>query len=269
MPNRLCSLQITPRSTVVHHWLAQRLRQAPELLEVLIQDQPQALDSPIIFNLGNNNALSREQVEQIFEAVKGQPQVIVVNTAVPRPWRDGNNQIIREVAANYPQADVIDWNELSNGRPEYFAPDGVHLVPTGVAGTGAAGTATVDAEANTAVTGVEGTGSVGTVSVSSNADVGVSGVVGTGAAGTVSISLGQTLVPTGVEGTGAAGTVTVDAKATVVVIGVSGTGEIGAFNVWGLVDDSQTPNWSNINDSQTPGWSNISDSQTPNWDEVA
>ncbi len=107
-------------------------RQAPELLEVLMQDQPQALNSPIIFNIGNNNALSREQVEQIFEAVKRQPQIIVVNTAVPRPWRDGNNQIIREVAANYPQADVIDWNELSNGRPEYFAPDGVHLVPAGV-----------------------------------------------------------------------------------------------------------------------------------------
>ena len=107
-------------------------RQAPELLEVLIQDQPQALDSPVIFNLGNNNALSREQVEQIFEAVKGQPQIIVVNTAVPRPWRDGNNQIINEVAAKYPQADVIDWNAISNGRPEYFAPDGVHLVPAGV-----------------------------------------------------------------------------------------------------------------------------------------
>ena len=107
-------------------------RQAPELLEVLIQDQPQALDSPVIFNLGNNNALSREQVEQIFEAIKGQPQIIVVNTAVPRPWRDGNNQIINEVAAKYPQADVIDWNAISNGRPEYFAPDGVHLVPAGV-----------------------------------------------------------------------------------------------------------------------------------------
>jgi len=107
-------------------------RQAPELLEVLIQDQPQALDSPVIFNLGNNNVLSREQVEQIFEVVKGQPQIIVVNTAVPRPWRDGNNQIINEVAARYPQADVIDWNAISNGRPEYFAPDGVHLVPAGV-----------------------------------------------------------------------------------------------------------------------------------------
>jgi peptidoglycan/LPS O-acetylase OafA/YrhL len=107
-------------------------RQAPELLEVLIQDQPQALDSPIIFNLGNNNALSREQVEQIFEVVKAQPQIIVVNTAVPRPWRDGNNQIISEVAAKYPQADVVDWNAISEGHPEYFAPDGVHLVPAGV-----------------------------------------------------------------------------------------------------------------------------------------
>lgn len=107
-------------------------RQAPELLEVLIQDQPQASESPIIFNLGNNNALSREQVEEIFEAVKGQPQIIVVNTAVPRPWRDGNNQIINEVAARYPQADVVDWSAISNGRPEYFAPDGVHLVPAGV-----------------------------------------------------------------------------------------------------------------------------------------
>jgi peptidoglycan/LPS O-acetylase OafA/YrhL len=107
-------------------------RQAPELLEVLIQDQPQALDSPIIFNLGNNNVLSREQVEQIFEVVKAQPQIIVVNTAVPRPWRDGNNQIISEVAAKYPQADVVDWNAISEGHPEYFAPDGVHLVPAGV-----------------------------------------------------------------------------------------------------------------------------------------
>lgn len=107
-------------------------RQAPELLEVLLQDQPQALDSPIIFNLGNNNVLSREQVEQIFEVVKAQPQIIVVNTAVPRPWRDGNNQIISEVAAKYPQADVVDWNAISEGHPEYFAPDGVHLVPAGV-----------------------------------------------------------------------------------------------------------------------------------------
>ena len=107
-------------------------RQAPELLDVLVQDQPQVPRSPIVFNLGNNNALSREQVVQIFEAIKKQPQIIVVNTAVPRPWRKENNRIISEVAAQYPQAKVVDWSSLSENHPEYFAPDGVHLVPTGV-----------------------------------------------------------------------------------------------------------------------------------------
>ena len=59
--------------------------------------------------------------------------MIVVNTAVPRPWRDGNNEIIRTVAERYANVTVVDWAKASEGRPEYFAPDGVHLVPTGVA----------------------------------------------------------------------------------------------------------------------------------------
>jgi len=28
---------------------------------------------------------------------------------------------------------IVDWNSISQGHPEYFAPDGVHLVPAGVA----------------------------------------------------------------------------------------------------------------------------------------
>ena len=107
-------------------------RQAPELLEVVLQDQPLAANSPVIFNIGNNGALSREDVEAIFEALRNQPQIIVVNTAVPRPWRDSNNLLLSEVADKYSQASLIDWNAISNGHPEYFAPDGVHLVPAGV-----------------------------------------------------------------------------------------------------------------------------------------
>jgi hypothetical protein len=107
-------------------------RQASELLEVMLQDQKQASSVPVIFNLGNNNALSREQTVAIFEAVKNQPRIIVVNTAVPRPWREGNNSLITEVASQYSNVIVVDWNSISEGHPEYFAPDGVHLVPTGV-----------------------------------------------------------------------------------------------------------------------------------------
>ena len=106
-------------------------RQAPELVEVMRADKANALDSTVIFNLGNNNKLTSDQVSAVFEEVKNQPRIIVVNTAVPRGWRDENNALIAQYAALY-GATVVDWAAISAGHPEYFAPDGVHLVPAGV-----------------------------------------------------------------------------------------------------------------------------------------
>ena len=106
-------------------------RQAPELLAVMRVDQTSVPSSPVIFNLGNNNALSEQTVIDIFETVKNQPQIIVVNTAGPRAWKDANNEIISKVSARYPNVKLVDWDRISKGRPELFAPDGVHLSPTG------------------------------------------------------------------------------------------------------------------------------------------
>jgi peptidoglycan/LPS O-acetylase OafA/YrhL len=106
-------------------------RQAPELLAVMRVDQSSVPSSPVIFNLGNNNALSEQTVIDIFEVVKNQPQVVVVNTAVPRAWRDKNNLIISKIAALYPKVKLIDWDRISTDRPELFAPDGIHLSPLG------------------------------------------------------------------------------------------------------------------------------------------
>jgi peptidoglycan/LPS O-acetylase OafA/YrhL len=106
-------------------------RQATELIEVMRADKANAADSTVIFNIGNNNKLTSDQVLAVFEEVKNQPRIIVVNTAVPRGWRDENNALIAQYAALY-GATVIDWASISAGHPEYFAPDGVHLVPAGV-----------------------------------------------------------------------------------------------------------------------------------------
>jgi len=106
-------------------------RQAPELLTVMQQDKSHVDGSPVVFDLGNNNRLTEAEVAAIFEEVKNQPQIIVVNTAVPRGWRDENNALIAKYAQMY-GATLIDWAAISSGHPEYFAPDGVHLVPTGV-----------------------------------------------------------------------------------------------------------------------------------------
>lgn len=106
-------------------------RQIGELIQVVQQDRVGLEKSTVIFDLGNNNHLVESDVRTLFELVKSQPKIIVVDTAVPRSWRADNNRIIRKVIADYPQAQLVDWESLSRNHPEYFAPDGVHLDGTG------------------------------------------------------------------------------------------------------------------------------------------
>lgn len=108
-------------------------RQAFELLEVIKRDKPKMSDSTTIINLGNNNRLQPSEVAEIFNELRDQPLVIVVNTAVPRGWREENNQLINNEAAKFPNIKVVDWATKSENHPEYFAPDGVHLIPNGIA----------------------------------------------------------------------------------------------------------------------------------------
>jgi len=108
-------------------------RQAPELLDAIVHDKVGAPTGPVVLNMGNNNALTEQQVVSICEALKNSKKVILVNTAVPRPWREGNNQLLAQVSSRYPNIRIVNWAAISEGHPEYFAPDGVHLVPTGVA----------------------------------------------------------------------------------------------------------------------------------------
>jgi peptidoglycan/LPS O-acetylase OafA/YrhL len=106
-------------------------RQASELLEEIRRDKEKMSEATVIFNLGNNNKLTEEQVSLIFQELADQPRIIVVNAAVPRAWLDDNNALIKKYADLY-SANLVDWASISADHPEYFAPDGVHLVPAGV-----------------------------------------------------------------------------------------------------------------------------------------
>lgn len=107
-------------------------RQINELIEVAKTDQQFVGKSPVVLNLGNNNKLVESDVVNLMEIVKDQPKIIVVNTAVPRSWKESNNALINSVVSRYPNTTVIDWASLSENHPEYFATDGVHLNPPGV-----------------------------------------------------------------------------------------------------------------------------------------
>lgn len=106
-------------------------RQIGELIQVVQQDRVGLENSTVVLDLGNNNHLLESDVRTLFELLKNQPKIIVVDTAVPRVWRDDNNRIIRKVIADYPQTKLVDWATLSLNHPEYFAPDGVHLDDAG------------------------------------------------------------------------------------------------------------------------------------------
>ena len=106
-------------------------RQIGELIQVVKSDQTGLENSPVIFDLGNNNHLAEVDVRTLFNLLHGQPKVVVVNTAVPRSWREDNNRIIHLVLKDYPEVQLVDWATISVGHPEYFAPDGVHLSEEG------------------------------------------------------------------------------------------------------------------------------------------
>jgi peptidoglycan/LPS O-acetylase OafA/YrhL len=106
-------------------------RQIGELINVVQADRVGLEKSTVIFDLGNNNHLTEADVRTLFKLFQNQPKIIVVDTAVPRPWRADNNRIIKKVITDYPQATLVDWENISLNHPEYFAPDGVHLDDAG------------------------------------------------------------------------------------------------------------------------------------------
>ena len=106
-------------------------RQIPELIKAVEEDKSKVGSSSVVLNVGNNNSVSREDMVKLMELLKDQPKVVVVNTSVPRTWRVGNNKIISEVVAGYPNAVLVDWASTAENHPEFFAPDGVHLIEAG------------------------------------------------------------------------------------------------------------------------------------------
>ena len=106
-------------------------RQIDELITVVRQDVAQVPHSIVILDVGNNNHITEASLRTLLELLKNAPKVILVNTAVPRPWAADNDAIINRVIASYPKVELVDWAKISEGHPEFFAPDGVHLVDPG------------------------------------------------------------------------------------------------------------------------------------------
>ena len=125
-----------------------------------------------------------------------------------------------------------------------------NISPTGQEGTSALGTVTPEAQAKVSVDGVNAT--LGNVSVLVDAEATViitTGVAATGSTGTLSTITDNRFSAPGFANLRASDPFvnpTVSGACNFTLTGVSATGLVSNLNVWGLVDDSQTPNWREI-----------------------
>jgi lysophospholipase L1-like esterase len=59
--------------------------------------------------------------------------VILLTPRVPREWQAPNIDTIKKIAAEFPNARVLDWFAASDSHPGWFYADGLHLRPEGAA----------------------------------------------------------------------------------------------------------------------------------------
>ncbi|OAS18048.1 hypothetical protein A8708_27840 [Paenibacillus oryzisoli] len=89
------------------------------------------LGKRIIIELGTNGAFNPDQLRDVMSSLGDAKQIILVNTRVPRNWQDQVNTTLSKVAAEFPQATIVDWYKASKGKESYFVQDGVHLKEEG------------------------------------------------------------------------------------------------------------------------------------------
>lgn len=108
-------------------------RQAKAMIETAqkLRDAGQ-LGNNVIVHTGTNGPITGRQLDALMEVLKDVPRVFLVTVKVARPWEQLNNKLLADNIGRWPNARLVDWYGVANGRPEVFYKDGVHLQPGGV-----------------------------------------------------------------------------------------------------------------------------------------
>jgi peptidoglycan/LPS O-acetylase OafA/YrhL len=87
--------------------------------------------SVVLVHLGTNGYIGEDQLRGILTLLADRKEVILVNTHVPRRWMEANNALIDRVLPEFPNTVLVNWRDLSDGQPDYFVSDNVHLTDLG------------------------------------------------------------------------------------------------------------------------------------------
>lgn len=87
-------------------------------------------NNSVIIELGTNGYFTNKQMDALLDSFS-KARIYLVNTRVPRQWERKVNESLRRQANSRQNVKLVDWHSEALQHPEYFTPDGVHLVPKG------------------------------------------------------------------------------------------------------------------------------------------
>ncbi|MCS4486669.1 acyltransferase family protein [Staphylococcus americanisciuri] len=88
-------------------------------------------DQVVVIQIGTNGDFDKGQIEEMIKYFD-KADVYLINTTVPRDYRDHVNQLLKETAKKYKHVTLVDWYSVGVGHTEFFAYDGIHLEHPGI-----------------------------------------------------------------------------------------------------------------------------------------
>ena len=108
----------------------------PTLLDLL--PSLSNLGSTVVVEMGYNDfpATFRANVEETIRQLtaRGVGRIVWPTLNVSKPEFAAMNQVLIEEMTAHPQLSLVDWDAYSEGHPDWFQTDNLHLMPAGGAG---------------------------------------------------------------------------------------------------------------------------------------
>lgn len=82
----------------------------------------------VVVGLGTNGPITGSDFDAMMSILAGARRVVFVTVHVDQPWQDQVNEVLQAGTEQYPNTALADWASLAADNPEWFGPDGTHMV---------------------------------------------------------------------------------------------------------------------------------------------
>jgi peptidoglycan/LPS O-acetylase OafA/YrhL len=90
-----------------------------------------ALRPVVVVGLGTNGTVSTAQVSQLIAMIGPHRRLVLINTFVPRPWQNGDNEVLAAAAREHANVVLANWYATIEHHTNLLWSDMVHPRPAG------------------------------------------------------------------------------------------------------------------------------------------